>query len=329
MSELVSIIVPVYNCERYLKKNIQSLTEQSYKNLEIIYVDDGSSDGSADVVRSFMEKDSRIKLITQSNHGVSYARNTGLKAANGMLITFADADDYVEPLYVETMATAIREEQADIACSGFVLDRPDKAITFHNGGEKYCWNAVEAQKQLLSGELLEPGAVAKMFRREIVSNVFFCVGVKYNEDYLWVLEVFGKCKKVAFRAEANYHYVLHPNSATTNAPLLKRSQDLLYVAETAAAMPFSDEVCEILHRRRLLAYLDNYNSLIYGKGQDIKKQKCEVRQRIQNEKCEYKKLNTTLRDRFFYYGIRVCPVVYEGLFRMMKRILPDRRTFRI
>lgn len=329
MSELVSIIVPVYNCEQYLKKNLESLAAQNYQNLEIIYVDDGSSDGSADIIRAFMEKDTRVKLISQSNHGVSYARNTGLKAANGSLISFADADDYVDARYVETMVRIIQEEQADIACCGFVLHRPDQDIAFHNGGQKYIWNAVEAQKQLLSGEFLEPGVWAKMFRREIVSNVFFHVGVKYNEDYLWALEAFANCSKVVFRAEANYHYVLHPNSATTNAPLIKRSEDLMLVAETAAAMPFSEEVHGILHRKRLMGYLDNYNSLIYGKGQSIKTQKRKIRGKILNEKQEYVQLGMTLREQFFYFGISLCPVIYQCLFRVMKRILPDRRTFKI
>lgn len=329
MSELVTIIIPVYNCEKYLLRNLETVTGQSYENLEIIYVDDGSSDQSADIIREFMVKDRRIRLISQTNHGVSYARNAGLKAATGMLITFVDADDYVDASYVETMASAIREEQADIACSGLVLHRPDREIPLHADGEKQVWDAIQAQKQLLSGETLEPGAVAKMFRREIVENVFFRVDVRYNEDYLWLLEAFLNCRKVAFRAEGNYHYVLHPNSATTNAPIVKRSQDMMHVAETAAAMPFTEEIVGILEKKRLFGYLENYNSLLYGKGQEIEDLKHQIRKKILNEKKRYGQFGMTKREQFFYYGIKLCPGLYKWLFRGMKRLLPDRRTFKV
>ena len=329
MADLVSIIIPVYNCEKYLRRNLESIVAQTYENLEIIYVDDGSSDKSADIIQSFMEKDRRIKLIQQTNHGVSYARNAGLKAATGTLITFSDADDYVDERYVETMATAIEEEQADIACCGFVLHRPDMDIPFHDNGEKLIWNDIEAQKQLFSGELLEPGVWAKMFRREIVEGIFFNVDVKYSEDYLWALEAFCRCKKAVFRAEANYHYVLHPNSATTNAPILKRSRDMMYVAETAVTMPFTEEITALLEKKRLIGYLENYNSLLYGKGGDVKILKKEIRRKILNEKKTYGQLGMTKREQFFYYGIKLCPGIYRWLFRGMKRILPDRRTFRI
>ena len=329
MEELVSIIIPVYNCEQYLQRTLETVTGQSYQNLEIIYVDDGSSDGSADVIRSYMKKDQRIKLISQTNHGVSYARNAGLKAASGTLITFADADDYVDPHYVETMVTAIWEEQADIACSSFILHRPDLDIPFHDDGKKHVWNAIEAQKCLVSGEFLEPGVWAKMFRRKMISDILFHSDVKYYEDYLWALEAFCRCNKVVFLAKATYHYVLHPNSATTNAPALKRLQDSIYVTETAAAMPFTNEIHEILDRKRLVGYLDNYNSLLYCKGQGIKLKKREIRQKILSEKEQYSRLCLSLRERFFYCGIKICPGGYQYLFRILKWVLPDRRVFRI
>lgn len=327
--ELISIIIPVYNCEKYLRRNLESISNQSYQNLEIIYVDDGSSDKSADIIQSFMEKDQRIKLIQQTNHGVSYARNAGLKAATGTLITFSDADDYVDERYVETMASAIQEEQADAACTGFVLHRPDMDVTMHGNGEKLVWSTDEALKQLLSGEYLDPGVVAKMFRRETVEGVCFQTNVKYNEDYLWLLEAFGRCKKVAFRAEATYHYVLHANSATTSISSLSRSRDTIYVSETAAKLPFSEEITSLLERKRLVGYLDNYNSLLYGKGREIKEQKKLVRKKILDGKKTYGQLGMTKREQFFYYGIKLCPGIYRWVYRGMKRILPDRRTFRI
>lgn len=329
MAELVSIIIPVYNCEKYLQRNLEAVTSQSYSNLEIIYVDDGSSDQSAEIIHSFMGNDPRIKLISQTNHGVSYARNTGLNAASGDFVTFIDGDDYVDSHYIETMASDMQEEKADISCSGFVLHRPDKELPLQDSGVRLVWDAVQAQKQLLSGEHLEPGATGKMFRREIIKDVRFRVGIKYSEDFLWALEAFCNCKKVVFRAEANYHYVLHPNSATTNAPVLKQAKDLLFVAEAAIEMPCSEEILSILERRRLFGYLGIYNSLIYASGEDVKKYRNEIRKKVLNEKDKYSAFKKSNKERFYYYGIKLCPPLYRCLFRVVKRILPDRRVFKV
>lgn len=328
MAELVSIIIPVYNCEQYLLRNLETVTGQSYKNLEIIYIDDGSSDQSAEMIRAFMKKDPRIKLICQTNHGVSYARNEGLKAATGTLITFADSDDYLDSRYVETMASDILEEQADIACCGLVLHRSDRDIPLHATGEKLVWDAVSAQKQFILGEYLEPGVTLKMFRREIVEGVFFPVGVKYTEDYLWAMKAFCNCKKAVFRGEGNYHYIIHPNSATTNAPIVKRAQDMIYVSETTASFPVAEEIRNLLEKKRLIGYLLNYNSLIYGKGEEVKALMNEIRGKILKEKEKYSQLGMTKREQFFFYGITLCPGLYRYQYRLLKRILPNRQTFR-
>lgn len=327
--KLVSIIIPVYNCEKYLQRNLETVTSQTYSNLEIIYVDDGSSDRSAEIIQSFMESDQRIKLIRQTNHGVSYARNAGLKVATGAFITFVDSDDYVDSRYVEVMATDLQKERSDIACCGLVLHRPDQDIPLRDTGELLVWDAVQAQKQLLSGEYLEPSVWGKMFCREIVKGVRFRDGIKYSEDLLWALEAFCNCKKVVFRAEANYHYVLHPNSATTNAPVLKQAKDLKYVAEAALEIPFSEEILVILERRRLLGYLAIYNSLICARGEEIKVYKNEIRKKVLSEKKKYSAIKKSSKECFYYYGIKLCPPVYQCLFRLLKRILPDRRVFKV
>lgn len=118
---MISIIVPVYNAEKYLNRCISSLLNQTYYNLEIILVNDGSTDNSKKICKNAAKNDSRIKLINSVNEGVSLARNKGLKEANGDYISFVDSDDYVEPDYVEKMLLTLKSKKVDIVyCSAVV-----------------------------------------------------------------------------------------------------------------------------------------------------------------------------------------------------------------
>lgn len=329
MTELVSVIIPVYNCERYIRANVESLVRQSYRNTEFVFVDDGSTDQSPEILREYARKDERIRVIRQENQGVSAARNTGLKAAQGEFITFADADDYADERYVEALLEGICRENADISCCGFVLHRPDREIAFYEGKALQIWDQEEALVRLITGDLMEPGVWGKMFRKKVLSGVSFHASVKYNEDFLFDLEVFHNSEKIVFVGGAHYHYILHENSATTNAPVLKRAGDMMAVSEAAVNIPFDGRVRELLLRRKNMGYLDNYNSLLYSREPGVDMLKWEIRDKILSQKAYYSSVQMTKREMFFYYGIVLCPGIYGCVFRTLKRILPDRRTFRL
>ena len=114
---LVSVIVPVYNVSPYLREAIDSVINQTYKELEIIIVDDGSTDGSGAICEEYASSDSRIKLIHQSNRGLSGARNTGLECATGDFVAFVDSDDSISPVFIETLVNALSSASASIAWS--------------------------------------------------------------------------------------------------------------------------------------------------------------------------------------------------------------------
>lgn len=122
MNPLVSIIVPLYNCEKYIKKCMISLLKQSYEHIEIIVVNDGSTDGSNDIMQRFIHDYSRVKYISQPNHGVAHARNTALAIASGKYILFVDSDDYVGAQYIENMVNCAEENQSDLVISGFTME---------------------------------------------------------------------------------------------------------------------------------------------------------------------------------------------------------------
>ena len=131
--EKISIVVPIYNVEKYVKKCIESLIKQTYKNIEIILVDDGSTDSSAEIIDEYANKDSRIIAIHQKNKGVSSARNTGLKAARGEYIGFVDPDDYVDCQMYEVMVNKLQASLADLVVCGY-----SKIWESSKKTEKFC-----------------------------------------------------------------------------------------------------------------------------------------------------------------------------------------------
>ena len=123
MKNLVSIIVPVYNAEKYLKKSIKSITSQTYKNIEIICIDDGSNDKSLEILHKFAGEDQRIRIIYKKNEGVSLARNTGLESAKGDFVLFVDSDDWIEKNLCETLLFYMEKKELDVVMCSYIREK--------------------------------------------------------------------------------------------------------------------------------------------------------------------------------------------------------------
>ena len=330
VDELVSVIIPVFNSEQYIGKTLKSVVEQTYQNIEIILINDGSTDDTINILNMFQQQDDRIRVFTQKNSGVSCSRNLGLKRANGEYIVFVDGDDYIENNLIEELLKLITETHSDIGCIGYILNRPDQKFYFYNTKQKKVFNRNEGLKQLISGEYMEPGVWAKIFSRECIKSLSFNKELTYNEDYLFNLMAFSKAKKIAYYDIALYHYVLHPGSATTEAPLVKRALDLTKVAEMAEELLASDKVFAIiLKEKKLYNYLGNYNSLLVGKDENVVTCKKFLRDKILFNRKNYRKMKMNLKNSFYYYGIIYFPRFYKFMFLFLKKILPDRRIHKV
>ena len=134
--KLVSVIIPAYNIEDYIGRCLDSIISQTYKNLEIIVVDDGSRDYTGEILDNYAKKDRRIKVIHKENGGVSSARNKGIEAAEGDYIGFIDGDDLIEPGMYKTLVDLLEEENADIAHCGYQMVFPDRVDYYYNTGKK-------------------------------------------------------------------------------------------------------------------------------------------------------------------------------------------------
>lgn len=209
---MVSVIVPVYNGERFLEKCVKSVLGQTYSDIQLILVNDGSSDGSAALCDGFAAGDSRVKVIHQKNAGVSAARNAGLELAAGEYIGFVDADDTIAPDTYEKALKAIG--QCDMAMW-------DAVTVWPNGRREPDTIALLAQDCVLEKKDWTPqllrlmaGAVWRcLYRRELVADIRFPVGIKLSEDRLFNLEAMGKAKKLSYFKQGLYFRAIEEGSA--------------------------------------------------------------------------------------------------------------------
>lgn len=218
MSEKVSIVVPVYKVEKYIGVCINSLIKQTYKNLEIILVDDGSPDNSGAICDRFAEADSRITVIHKENGGVSQARNAALEIMTGNYVTFVDGDDYVAENFIECMYNALINNDADISTCGHfrvefggeiksiysLSDDPDDVI---------CKTGIESLTDMFYGKTCSASSGSKLYKKQFFDELKF-PGYVMGEDTYIVYHAFSKAKIVAHTNKPLYYYVQHSSSVT-------------------------------------------------------------------------------------------------------------------
>ncbi len=210
-NDLISVIVPVYNVKDYLEKCVNSIINQTYKNLEIILVDDGSKDESGKICDELKEKDCRIKVIHKENGGLSDARNAGIKIATGAYIGFVDSDDYIEEDMFETLHRIIKEHNSDISIVSFNEIYKGKTIGVRNSKNLERMNKIEAMKELLIDSKIQSYAWNKLFKRDLFNGIEFPTNKNF-EDIATTLLLFEKANKVVLLEEPKYNYVRRDNS---------------------------------------------------------------------------------------------------------------------
>ena len=209
---LISVIVPIYKVEKYLCKCVDSIINQTYKNLEIILVDDGSPDNCPRICDDYAKKDSRIKVIHKKNGGLSDARNAGVKIATGEYISFIDSDDWVETQMIEKMFTCINKDKSDVVSSGVKWVKDDGSlindVTIDENG---ILDTVTGMKELLKDGLLKQHVWNKLYKASLIRNIPFEKG-KYHEDVFWSYQIFGIAEKTSIMKESFYNYVQREGS---------------------------------------------------------------------------------------------------------------------
>lgn len=216
MNPLISTIIPVYNTEHYLEKCVDSVVNQTYKNLQIILVDDGSTDNSPALCEKYAQNDSRIVVIHKKNGGLSSARNAGLQVSTGDYITFVDSDDYISFSSYQEMISAIRGRDNVVACSCF--RRVDENGNVYERNDPH--NAPEETSNLdyLKELLLHIGDVSvctKLFPRNLIKDKRFDES-RLNEDLLFEMEIIPSIDKIVYTGQVGYYYLSRNDSISSS-----------------------------------------------------------------------------------------------------------------
>lgn len=228
MEALVSFIIPVYNVEKYLGRCVNSVIAQSYKNMEIILVDDGSTDSSGQICDHWAKEDSRIKVIHKKNGGLADARNAGIDIAKGELITFLDSDDSVERTYVEYMHRIMQDTHSDIACCNInVIKEGETKKEINKDKEiKLKFQNSEAIEYMLYDKYLTNSANLKLYKRILFKEIRYPKG-KVFEDMFTTYKVIALSDKVVYGSEKLYNYYLRNDSILGSGLNEKKQKDLM------------------------------------------------------------------------------------------------------
>lgn len=288
MDEKISVVIPAYNIQNYLENTLNSVLAQTYDNLEIIVVNDGSEDNTGKILDEYAARDSRIKAIHQENGGVTSARLRGVREASGSYIGFVDGDDYIEPqMYTRLMENAGKYD-ADISHCGYRMVFPGGRMDYYyNSGKLVQQEGHQGCTDLLSGKFVEPGLWNKLYRRKLFQGLenWMDKSIRMNEDLLMNFYLFRKAEKSVFEDICPYHYVLRQGSAVTAQLNEYKLKDPLKVFHILQKETSDVPEWNCIVERRLIYQLINSAAIQPGNQRELiipfrKEARRELRQRL-------------------------------------------------
>lgn len=267
MDPQISIIIPIYNAEKYIKRCVSSVVDQSYEKLEILLVNDGSTDNSLNISEAFTVKDNRIKVISQDNGGVSKARNTGLRLAKGEYVMFLDSDDYMLPDMCKTMMDVLHTKQADCVICG--IQEPEGGLWCPQKDRDYSTLADFKREFIyqLNTELLSP-CWNKIFKRQLITHLFD-EKISFGEDLIFDLKYLSNCTRLSFiTTPLVYHEKQVAGSLVTKTGL-QRLMDIEKIHQAIMQFAGKENTSQDLHKKYIrdltvysrLMFLDKSSSL--------------------------------------------------------------------
>ena len=262
MKERISVVVPVYNVEKYLEKCVNSIVNQTYKNLEIILVDDGATDNSGKLCDELAKIDNRIKVYHKENGGLSDARNYGVERATGDYIGFVDSDDYIDAEMYEKLYEAIKKENADVAECNLKIIYPNRVELYTN--EKYfkVCTKQEYLEEYLKIEKVFGSVWTKLIKSDIAKKLVFPKGKLYEDTY-YAYDLINVANSFVLIDSPSYNYLMRENSIT-NAKFNLRIFDLIEIVEKFHKMTYENypSLKEAADCRKMYAYFSVLNSIL-------------------------------------------------------------------
>lgn len=297
---LVSIIVPVYNVEKYIEMCLDSVINQTYKNIEILLIDDGSTDNSGNICDKWQKKDKRIKTFHKENGGLSSARNYGIDRAKGDYLTFIDSDDTLELDYVEYLYNLIKKHDTDLSiCPYTVIINETKKYDFGKNYDEELLDTDECLKRMLCEEGFTVSACAKLYKKELFDDIRYPLN-KLCEDNGTTYKTIMKCSKIAYGNESKYNYFKRPNSIMTSKFNMKRL-DLIELTDIMCDDIESkySNIKSACDKRRMHSRFSILRQMINCKlnNEEEKKQKEIIKYLKKNKKIVFKNKEFDKRDK--------------------------------
>ena len=254
---LVSMVLPAYNVAPYITETLESLLAQTHRRLEIIAVDDGSTDGTAALLDAFSRRDRRITVIHQENQGPAEARLRGIRAASGAYIGFADGDDVLAPEMVEHLLKNALSHCADISHCGYQMVFPNRVDNYYGTGRLLLQDRAAGLQDLLTGAFVEPSLGTKLFHRRLFASLpeDFDTTIRCNEDLLMGFYLFRGADSAVYEDVCLYRYLVRADSASHGPLNARRLLDPLRVAEILRAETENDPALRSLAEERLVRRL--------------------------------------------------------------------------
>lgn len=319
---LVSIIIPVYNVDKYLSRCVESVLNQTYMNFELLLINDGSTDSSGAICDYYAAKDSRIIVCHEKNEGVSITRNKGIKKSIGKYLTFIDSDDWVENDYIESFFLDKESENVDLIIQGLFSDYGGGKIITHFSYENSFVNLENESQKIIKYNLFHDGCpVAKLFKKDIVenNNLYFDSRLNLHEDHIFILNYYLYCSKILLSSNIGYHYMRDQTFSSLTNKI--QPYEKLFLASDLFFQVYKKlfELFQIKNEEYIADLLTHY-----GLGQrlravfNIYKQNVDYKRRkeiILKEKIKYKTLfvryyKTKTFFRFLFYYIYIYTPFY-------------------
>ncbi len=295
-NDLISVVVPVYNVQKYLKKCINSIVGQSYKNLQIILIDDGSTDDSGIICDEYAKKYQNIEVVHKKNGGLSDARNVGIKKSKGKYITFIDSDDYVEPDYIFYLYSIICKYNVPVSVCRHIVHQEKSGVVIPKNHHESKWKKEKIFEDILYSRTYEVSAWGKLYETNLFKSIKFPVG-KLFEDVATTYKIIDRCEYIGVGDGIKYHYIMRKGSIVNN----KFTENHKYMITATLEMdkylskkyPSLKKACK---RRMVYAYMSTLNRMIICDEYDTKVAK-QYRKIIMRNFSVVFDFNSSIRDK--------------------------------
>lgn len=305
----ITVIVPAYNVEEWFPRCIESILNQTHKALEIVVINDGSTDDTGKLLDEYAEKDNRIVAVHQGNTGLIEVRERGIKMANGQYIGFVDGDDEIEPDMFERLLNNALKYEAEISQCGILYCFYDGRKKPMHGTEKVnVYDKVEGYRELMQGIHMEPSLCNKLYKKELLYDSCPDKSIVNNEDLLRNSVLFSRAEKSVFEDFCGYHYWRRAESMSNNTRAVQNGNNILK-ARRLIMNRAKAEIWPYAFSCYMSAVVSTYNSLIGIGSEDAAKLRKHCKNELRNGKTHFMHLNRGMRYRS--YGILYLPMFYN------------------